>query len=78
MLILMKIFPFSFGARNKANFIIRIIIYAVVALGTAILLGSVRNLVLLTVALRTLGSFTELYVVCGIALLVLDYKQILK
>lgn len=78
MQILMKIFPFSFGARNKANFIIRIIIYAVIAVGTGILLGSVRHLLLLVVALRTLGSFTELYVLCGIALLVLDYKQVLK
>lgn len=69
---LKKFFPYSFGAKDVAGLVIKIIVYLVVS-G---ILGFVIGLIPLVGGL--IASLIGLYSTVGIVLTVLDYLKILK
>ena len=72
MELLQKIFPFSFGAKDIAGLIIKILVYIV----ASTVLGFVVGLIPLIGGL--IGSLIGLYSTVGIVMAVLDYLKILK
>ncbi len=73
---LKKLFPFSFDIKNLANLIIRIVIYAVAGTIVAVLLNYLSQFPMLRYLMWPTGVLTEIYIASGIALAVIDYKNI--
>ena len=86
MYMLKKFFPYSFGAKDVTNLVVKIIVYliggfvagAVLALAGAItgwipVLGGVIGALL-----GVVGGASGLYVFIGIVLLLLDYFKVIK
>ncbi len=86
--ILKKYFPFSFGSKDVASLIIKVVIYVAALIVGAAVLGLVGALVsIITLGFLAglvgfigfvVGGLFELYVVVGIVLTFLDYFKILK
>lgn len=84
--ILKKVFPYSFGAAEVKDLVIKIIVYIVAAFLAGVVL-SIAGLItgwipivgaIIGVLLSIIGGAVELYVLIGIVLLVLDYMKVLK
>ncbi len=84
--ILKKIFPYSFGAAEVKDLVIKIIVYIVAAFLAGVVLA-VAGLItgwipvlgaIVGLLLSIVGGAVELYVLIGIILLVLDYLKVLK
>jgi hypothetical protein len=71
--VLKKFFPISFGARDVAGLVLRIIIYVLANAAMAFLIGLLRHVWLLGPLTFAMGGLTELYLVGGVVLAVLDY-----
>lgn len=69
---LKKFFPYSFGAKDVAGLVIKIVVYLVVSA----VLGFVISLIPLVGGL--VASLIGVYSTVGIVLAVLDYLKILK
>lgn len=84
--VLKKIFPYSFGAAEVKDLVIKIIVYIVAAFLAGVVLaiaGLITGWIpivgaIIGVLLRIVGGAVELYVLIGIVLLVLDYLKVLK
>lgn len=77
---LKKFFPLSFGSKDVANLVIRIIIYVVIGFATGLAIGLLNNLhlPLLGFATSVIGFVVELYTTAGIVFAVLSYVKVLK
>ncbi|MBQ3195247.1 MAG: hypothetical protein IJB65_02160 [Clostridia bacterium] len=75
---LKKFFPFSFGAKDVAAFIIKIIIYLVAGAIIGVVLSLVGKIPVVGIITGIIGTIAEIYILCGIVLTVLDYLKILK
>lgn len=84
---LKKIFPISFKRANSvADFIIGLIIYAVISIVAGLLIGFAGLLTgwipvigaIIGLLLGLIGSLVELYVVAGVVILILVFTKILK
>ena len=84
---LKKIFPVSFKrAGSVADFIIGLIIYAVIAIVAGLIIGFAGVLTgwipvigaIIGLILRLVGSLVELYILAGIVILILVFTKILK
>lgn len=69
---LKKFFPYSFGAKDVAGLIIKIVVYIV----ASAVLGFVVGLIPLVGGL--IGSLIGLYSTVGLVLAILDYLKVLK
>ena len=69
---LKKIFPYSFGSKDVASLVIKIVVYLV----ASAVLGFVIGLIPLVGGL--VGSLIGLYSTVGIVLAILDYLKVLK
>lgn len=77
---LKKYFPLSFGAKDIANLVIRIVIYVVIGFVTGLAIGLLNNLhlPLLGVLTSIIGFVVELYTTGGIVLAILSYIKVIK
>ena len=73
--LLKKFFPFSFGARDLAGLILRIVIYVIGNAAAAFLVGLLRYIGLVGPLTLAMAGLTELYLVSGVVLAVLDYNH---
>lgn len=78
MELLKKIFPFSFGAKDVADLVIRIIIFVVAGVVAGVVIGLVSSIPVIGWPIGLLGGLVDLYVLAAIAVLVLDYTKVLK
>lgn len=76
--ILKQIFPVSFKAKDINSLIVAIVIYVVVALLGALVLGVLGLIPIIKFLFIPVGWVLELYVVAGIVLTLLDYFKVLK
>lgn len=76
--LLKKLFPLSFGTKDVAGLVIKILIYVVVAAVLGVLLGVLSGIPILGIIFTIISSLVWIYEVAGIVLLVLDYLKILK
>lgn len=84
--ILKKVFPYSFGAAEVKDLVIKIIVYIVAAFLAGVVLalaGLITGWIpvlgaVIGLLLSIVGGAVELYVLIGIVLLVLDYLKVLK
>jgi len=76
--ILKMIFPFSFKAKDSNGLVIAILIYVVIAVIGAILLGLLSKIPFVGIVFGVLGGVVDLYAVAGIVFAVLDYFKVLK
>ncbi len=75
---LKKLFPFSFGVKDVATLIIKILIYVVVGavLGfVLVILGKIPVVGLLT---GIVGTLVEIYLLAAIVIAILDFCKVLK
>ena len=75
---LKKFFPFSFGATDVVNLVIRAIVYLVAGALGGVIIGIVAAVPVIGWLLGIVGGFIDLYVLVGIVLMVLDYLKVLK
>lgn len=76
--ILKLIFPFSFKAKDSNGLVVAILIYVVIAVIGAILLGLLSKIPFVGIVFGVLGGVVDLYAVAGIVFAVLDYFKVLK
>lgn len=84
--ILKKVFPYSFGAAEVKDLVVKIIVYIVAAFLAGVVLalaGLITGWIpvlgaVIGLLLSIVGGAVELYVLIGIVLLVLDYLKVLK
>ena len=77
--LLEKYFPMSFGAKDLVEMIIRIVIYVVAGIIVGLLCSVVGLIPLIGgIVGWIVGTVSEIYVLLGIVLLVLDYLKVLK
>lgn len=76
--ILKMIFPFSFKAKDSNGLVIAILVYVVIAVIGAILLGLLSKIPFVGIVFGVLGGVVDLYAVAGIVFAVLDYFKVLK
>lgn len=76
--ILKMIFPFSFKAKDSNGLVVAILIYVVIAVIGAILLGLLSKIPFVGIVFGVLGGVVDLYAVAGIVFAVLDYFKVLK
>ena len=84
---LKKFFPFSFGIKDTANFVVKIIVYVVAMIIGGVLLGIIgwlNSLLpaglagLIGIILGLIGSLINLYCTAGIVVLILVFCKVLK
>lgn len=77
---LKKYFPFSFNVKEKdvTSLIVSIIIYVVVMVISGVVMALLSLIPVVNMLVGILGWIVELYAVCGIALGVLNFFNILK
>ena len=84
--LLKKFFPYSYGAKEVKDLVIKIIVYVVAMVIGGAMLGLVNLVVgwlpliggIIGWVLGLVGSLVGIYCLAGIVLLVLDYFKILK
>ena len=75
---LKKIFPFSFGSKDVAALVIKIIIYVVAGAVIGFLLGVIGKLPLVGIITGLLGTLVGIYATAGIVIAILDYCKVFK
>lgn len=83
--VLKKIFPFSFGAMEVKELVLKIVVYAIMALGMGLVLWVAGRAVgwlpvlgaMVGGALKLIAWSTELYLHAGIVLAILDYTKVI-
>lgn len=83
---LKKFFPYSFGAKEVKDLVVKIIVYVLAAVVVGVVLGLVGLIAglipilggIIGTLLSIVGWVVEAYVVVGIVLLILDYLKVLK
>ena len=76
---LKKLFPYSFTKKKSlGDLIVNIIVYLLVGIVGAALIGLLGNIKLIGFALKIVGWLIDLYVLVGIILSVLHYMKAIK
>lgn len=73
-----KVFPFSFGAKEVKELVIKILIYLVVGAVLGWVIGLFAKIPVLGLIFSLAGTVVGLYCFVGIVLAVLDYMKVLK
>ena len=76
--LLKKLWPFSFGTKDVANLIIKIVVYVVIAAVLGVLVGFLNSIPVVGIIFWILGPIVWIYTVVGIVLVILDFLKILK
>lgn len=75
---LKKFFPFSFGAKDVASLVIKILIYLVVGIIIGFVIGILAKIPIINLVTGLVGALIELYSLAGIVIAVLDFCKVLK
>lgn len=75
---LKKIFPFSFGVKDVASLVIKILIYIVVGAVIGFVLSVLGKIAIIGLIIRLVGTLVEIYILAGIVIAVLDFCKVLK
>ena len=75
---LRKLWPFSFETKSVSDLVFKTIVYVIIASLFSILMGVVKDVIVLNVIMYILGSVCDVYVFIGIVVLFLSYFKILK
>lgn len=78
MKLLKKIWPFSFESNSLSHLVLKVIVYVVIGLIFAILMGLLHSIPVINVLFFIIGPLVDLYVLVGLVLLLLDYFKVLK
>ena len=76
--LLKKFFPYSFGANEVKDLVIKVIVYVVAAAIIGVVIGLLSNLPNIGVIIGLLGGLVDLYCTVGIVLTFLAYFKVLK
>ena len=75
---LKKLFPNAFKATEVNNFIVALIIYAVIDVVCGVIIGLLAKLPIIGILFSLLGSVTGLYATGGIVLSILVFVKVIK
>lgn len=75
---LKKLFPNAFKATEVNNFIVALIIYAVIDVVCGVIIGLLAKLPIIGILFRLLGSVVGLYATGGIVLSILVFVKVIK
>lgn len=78
MEMLKKFFPYSFGAKDIKELIIKIIVMVVVDAIAGVLIGILALIPIVGIIVGLVGGLVGLYFLIGIVLAILDYFKVLK
>jgi hypothetical protein len=78
MALLKKLFPYSFGIKDTADFIVKLIVYVVAGAIAGILIGVLAGIPIVGLIFSIVGGLVDLYVTVGIVLTILVFCKILK
>lgn len=78
MEILQKIFPFSFGAKDTAGLVIKVLVYVVIGFAASVIIGILSIIPLIGLIIGIFGGFVNLYIVAAIVIAFLDFFKLLK
>jgi len=78
MALLKKLFPYSFGMKDVASLVIRILIYLVIGFVIGFLIGILAKIPVLGIIFGLLGGLLDLYVFAAIVIACLDFFKVLK
>ena len=73
-----KIFPHAFKSTDVSNFIVALIIYAVIEVVGGIVIGWLAKLPIIGLLFGLTGSLVGLYATAGIVLSILVFVKVLK
>ena len=76
--ILNKLFPYSFGAKEVKDLVVKIIVYIIAGAIVGVIIGLLAAIPFIGLIFSLIGGLVELYVLIGIVLVVLDYLKVLK
>ncbi len=76
--LLKKIFPFSYGAKDVAGLVVKILIYLVAGAVFGILIGLLAEIPVLGILIGIVGAIADIYCLAAIVIAVLDYLKILN
>lgn len=75
---LKKLFPFSFGVKDVANLVIKILVYIVAGAVIGFVLSILGKIPVVGLLTGLVGALIEIYILAGIVIAVLDFCKILK
>ncbi len=75
---LKKFFPFSFGVKDVANLIVKILIYIVAGAVIGFVIGILSNIPIVNLVTGIVGTLVEIYITAGIVIAILDFCKVLK
>lgn len=78
MEILQKIFPFSFGTKDTAGLVIKVLVYVVISFAASVIIGILSIIPLIGIIVGIFGGFVNLYIVAAIVITFLDFFKLLK
>ena len=73
-----KVFPYSLGAKEVKELVIKILVYLVAGIIIGALIGVLAKIPVLGLIFSLVGAIVDLYCFVGIILAVLDYMKVLK
>ncbi len=76
--IIRKVFPYSLGAKEIKEVVIKILVYLVVGVVVGFFIGILTKIPLLGLIFSLVGAVVDLYCFVGIVIAVLDYIGALK
>lgn len=78
MNLIKKIWPFSFESDTLKSFIFKIIIYVVLGVAFSTLIALLKHVPVLNIIFYIVGPLVDIYVICGLIFLILNYIKVLK
>ncbi|MBQ6892618.1 MAG: hypothetical protein IJN48_00285 [Clostridia bacterium] len=76
--LLKKIFPFSFGAKDVAALVIKVILYIVAGMVAGVLIGLLASVPVVNIVVGFVGGLVDLYVTAGIVITFLSFFKVIK
>lgn len=73
-----KVFPYSLGAKEVKELVIKVLVYLVVGVVVGFFIGILAGIPVLGLIFRLVGTVVDLYCFVGIILAILDYMNVLK
>ena len=73
-----KVFPYSLGAKDVKELVIKILVYLVAGVIVGALIGILAKIPVLGLIFSLVGAVVDLYCFVGIILAILDYMKVLK
>lgn len=75
---LKKLFPFSFGVKDVANLVIKILLYIIAGAVIGFVLSIIAKIPIIGIIVGLVGTLVEIYILAGIVIAILDFCKILK